>query len=479
MNNEEWQQIGEDIKKQVQDAIDAGDFSKLSKTIGDTVGLAIDGMGKTINEAVGDMGRSLNEAVNDVGKGINEAVGSVGKSLNGARDEVGRGFHGGFPGAAGNGRSGRDGAPGQPGIGFGAFGKAEPDRQIRRMKPNLRPDRRFFGKPSGSVSGIVFMALGFSLFGIAGFFAFLCLMVSLFDGEPYIATCVFGFLAATGLGVGLRGSAIKGRASRFKRYVSVVGQKLYCSIEELAGRTGRNEKFVLKDVKKMIRSGWFLQAHFDKQESCLIVSDEIYEQYRLTQSNYEKQQRVEQQRLIEEQRSKQKPNAKQAEDKLKRQGQTEEKGSGASAASGGTEYEKMMEEGQEYVRMIRLCNDEIPGEEMSEKLDKLELLVTRIFDRVEKEPELAPDMHKMLNYYLPTTQKLLEAYRDLERQNLDLNNISSTKKEIEETVDTINQAFEKFLDELFREKAWDIQSDISVLHTMLKQDGYLKSDFEK
>lgn len=129
--------------------------------------------------------------------------------------------------------------------------------------------------------------------------------------------------------------------------------------------------------------------------------------------------------------------------------------------------------------MIRLCNDEIPGEEMSEKLDKLELLVTRIFDRVEKEPELAPDMHKMLNYYLPTTQKLLEAYRDLERQNLDLNNISSTKKEIEETVDTINQAFEKFLDELFREKAWDIQSDISVLHTMLKQDGYLKSDFEK
>ena len=129
--------------------------------------------------------------------------------------------------------------------------------------------------------------------------------------------------------------------------------------------------------------------------------------------------------------------------------------------------------------MIRRCNDEIPGEEMSEKLDKLELLVTRIFDQVEMEPELAPDMHKMLNYYLPTTQKLLEAYRDLDKQNLELNNISKTKKEIEDTVDTINQAFEKFLDELFREKAWDIQTDISVLHTMLKQDGYLKGDFEK
>lgn len=97
---------------------------------------------------------------------------------------------------------------------------------------------------------------------------------------------------------------------------------------------------------------------------------------------------------------------------------------------------------------------------------------------MQKEPELAPDLHKMLNYYLPTTQKLLEAYRDLDRQNLELENISRTKKEIEESVDTINMAFEKFLDELFREKAWDIQTDISVLHTMLKQDGYLNGDFE-
>lgn len=60
-----------------------------------------------------------------------------------------------------------------------------------------------------------------------------------------------------------------------------------------------------------------------------------------------------------------------------------------------------------------------------------------------------------------------------------MKNISETKREIEATVDTINTAFEKFLDELFRDKAWDIQSDITVLNTMLKQDGYLKADFDK
>ena len=140
---------------------------------------------------------------------------------------------------------------------------------------------------------------------------------------------------------------------------------------------------------------------------------------------------------------------------------------------------RILAEGREYIRVIRKCNDEIPGEEMSGKLDKLELLVTRIFARVEEEPEVAPELQKMLSYYLPTTQKLLEAYRDLDKQDVDVKNISETKREIEATVDTINTAFEKFLDELFRDKAWDIQSDITVLNTMLKQDGYLKSDFDK
>ena len=424
MNNDEWQQIGEDIRRQVQEAVDAGDFSSLSKTISDTVGLAIDGVGK-----------SLNDVVDGVGKSINEAVGGVEKSLNDTNRQ----------------------------------------REIRRMKPNLRPDRRFFRKPSGGISGIVCMVLGIGLCGIASYLTFISLMLSLFGGESFAAVFGFGFFFVAGLALTGRGIALKERAGRFNRYVSIVQQKLYCSIEELAGRTGRNKKFVLKDIKRMIRKGWFLQAHFDNQESCLIVSDEMYEHYRLTQNNYEQQ---EERKRQEEQQEKERQAGRQAQP-----GAAGAETAGNSMAEDAdrnrTEYEKMLEEGQNYVRMIRRCNDEIPGEEMSEKLDKLELLVTRIFDQVEMEPELAPDMHKMLNYYLPTTQKLLEAYRDLDKQNLELNNISKTKKEIEDTVDTINQAFEKFLDELFREKAWDIQTDISVLHTMLKQDGYLKGDFEK
>jgi len=209
----------------------------------------------------------------------------------------------------------------------------------------------------------------------------------------------------------------------------------------------------------------FRQAHMDKQESCFIASDAMYEQYMLTQKQYEQVQ-IEEKAQAENKADTQKT---METDAVK----TEKPDTVDSRAA------KILEEGREYIRVIRKCNDEIPGEEMSGKLDKLEFLVTRIFARVEENPELAPDLQKMLSYYLPTTQKLLEAYRDLDKQDIEVKNISDTKREIEKTVDTINKAFEGFLDELFRDRAWDIQSDISVLNTMLKQDGYLKSDFEK
>lgn len=38
-------------------------------------------------------------------------------------------------------------------------------------------------------------------------------------------------------------------------------------------------------------------------------------------------------------------------------------------------------------------------------------------------------------------------------------------------MDTLNIAFEKLLDSLFQETAWDVSSDISVLNTMLAQEG--------
>ena len=416
MDRNEWYRAGEDIRDQVQQAVDSGNFTDLGKNIGNTVN-------DTLNRTV----REMNRAVGTVGDGVNRTVGIVGDSLNRAVNEVNRSLEQIVPGSNGSIYANRS--------------------QYRH--PNTRLDTRLFQSvPKGSVSGIVCMCVGYGIMGIAALAmpTALAEMVAYGANASTLGTAIILF--AGGLGVGIHGTRLTSRVGRYKRYVNMVKERLYCSIQEMSARIGKSEKFVVNDLKKMIRFGMFKQGRLDQKETCLIVSNEMYEQYMLTQMNYE-QDRMKQAEQIQAEEQK-----RQEQERLGEAG-------------------KVIEEGKNYVRLIRQCNDEIPGEEMSDKLDRLELLVTRIFEQVEKEPELAPELRKMLSFYLPTTKKLLEAYRDLDRQQLELSNVEQTKREIETAVDNINEAFEKFLDELFREKAWDIQSDISALHTILKQDGYL------
>ena len=94
-------------------------------------------------------------------------------------------------------------------------------------------------------------------------------------------------------------------------------------------------------------------------------------------------------------------------------------------------------------------------------------------------PELISDLHKFMDYYLPTTVKLLKAYEELDKQPVEGENIKTAKQEIENTLDTINEAFENLLDSFFRNTAWDVSTDISVLKTMLAQEGLTgNKDFE-
>lgn len=415
MDRNEWYRTGEDIRDQVQRAVETGNFTNLGKNISDTVN-------ETLNHTV----REMNRTVGTVGESVNRTVEAVGDSISRAVNDVAQGFTKNTPDKA-------------------------PNTYVNRpeyRRPNARLDTRLFQRtPKGSVSGVVYAGAGYGVMGIS----LLALIGSVGELAAYSASVVpviiSGIFAVAGLCLGTCGVQFIGRAKRYKRYVGMVKDKLYCSIQELAKRTGRSERFVVKDVTRMIQLGMFKQGRLDQKETCLIASDEMYDQYMLAQKDYEEQQKkLEVEKLADERK-------KQERERL-------------------GEAAEVIEEGKSYVRLIRQCNDEIPGEEMSDKLDRLEILVSKIFDRVEEEPELAPELRKMLSFYLPTTKKLLEAYRDLDGQP-DLSNVAQTKREIETAVDNINEAFEKFLDELFREKAWDIQSDISVLHTILKQDGYL------
>ena len=106
-------------------------------------------------------------------------------------------------------------------------------------------------------------------------------------------------------------------------------------------------------------------------------------------------------------------------------------------------------------------------------------MVTAILDAAAENPELIDDLDRLLDYYLPTTVKLLETYRELDSQPIQSDNIVDSKLEIEKALDSLSVAFEKLLDSLFRDVATDVSSDITVLRTVLAQEGLTESPFDK
>ena len=101
----------------------------------------------------------------------------------------------------------------------------------------------------------------------------------------------------------------------------------------------------------------------------------------------------------------------------------------------------------------------------------MELVTGKIVDAVVAEPAKLPQIRKFLNYYLPTTLKLLNAYDRMDSAGVSGTNIDGTKGKIEDILETICAAFEKQLDALYGAEALDISTDITVLEQMLAREG--------
>lgn len=126
---------------------------------------------------------------------------------------------------------------------------------------------------------------------------------------------------------------------------------------------------------------------------------------------------------------------------------------------------------------IRRASVRIKDEVMTEKTDTIGSLTASIFAAVRENPEKLRSISSFLNYYLPTTLKLLNTYADFEEQGFQGENMSKSKERIEEVTDTLIAAYTKQLDSLFLSDSMDVDSDIDVLETMIKRDGLSGSDF--
>lgn len=418
MNND-WEHFGEEIKQTIQDAIDTKDYSRLNQMVSDTVNHAMDCVSAGIKN--GGWYRDP----------------KTGQPLYGDKKNTGS-------------RSGAENQGYRP----NQESKMSEMRNYSQNRP-VPVTPRYLKGTSVKIGGTFLAATG-AVFGLTSvIFLIITLIGSLITAFDVVSGLIIGIFAVAFISFAVMtyvGVDMVRTVGRFRQYVSVLRDREFCDIKEIASATGRDVRKVLKDVKKMITKGWFCQGHLDEKESCLMVSEHAWNQYTALMEDMK-------QRKAEEQAAQRK--MQEEYDRLS------------------PEVQKIVQAGDEYVRRIKAANDAIPGEVISAKISRMELLVDRIFDRVEQNPDSVNDMRRMMDYYLPTTMKLLEAYKELDAQPVQGENIISSKKEIEDTIDTLNLAFEKLLDSLFQDTAWDVSSDISVLHTMLAQEGLTEDGLKK
>ena len=382
MNPYDFKNIGEEIKDAVQRAIDSEDFTQLNQTIKEGVEKAA--------SAVEDGLRATGKAAE---KKVQETV------------------------------------------------EQHPWVQEKRMRET---ELSIYKKTTGIKAGAIScMVIGY----ICGFGLGLALlilgMVVAAMGEFLLGLrvpiAVMVPLFFVSLGIGIAGHWNFSMLKRFEKYKSCLNGKTYGNLSELSSEIGKSIKYVQKDIREMIIKGWFRQGHFDDENTCLITTDETYEDY------------------------------KELKEKIRKQNE--------SRKAVTPEVDEVIREGEAFIDAIHKSNEVIQGEEISSKIASMEEIIKRIFERVQQYPEMIGEIRKLMEYYLPTTIKLLKAYEELEKQPVQGENILSSKKEIEGSLDTLNTAFEKLLDRLFQDQAWDVSSDISVLKTMIAQDGLAEEDF--
>ncbi len=291
---------------------------------------------------------------------------------------------------------------------------------------------------------------GIALCGWGGVIGAPCLigaLISISSGTlaPAII-CVAGVAGgATLLSRGLKRLKL---VDKFERYRDFIGLRDFCYIDELAASTADSSDNVLRNVKEMLSRGLFKQAALGDGEKFLALTTGAYQQYQTARLEAKKNQ--EQQRLVH--------------------------GDGADLAP---QAKALLERGEAYIKEIRESNQAIPDEAISRTLDQIEHVVRTIFERAAEHPEVIDDLGHLMDYYLPTTVKLLDAYRDLDSQPIESETIANSKREIEGALNSLSVAFEKLLDSVFHDMAVDVSTDISVLHTVLAQEGLVEDPFSK
>lgn len=277
-------------------------------------------------------------------------------------------------------------------------------------------------------SGKLFSILGGGIMGVFGFATLMTFFENftyLFYQPMWMLQEVLPLFVITGIGAGMFtwGKFKKSQSKRFRRYLGLIGEQKQVSISALAAAYPAKRDACCTTLENMIEAGIFGDnAYLDYGRDLLVLDG----------------------------------SGVRSEEPPRQTAAAPETDIGAENA---------------LLRQIREVNDAIEHPELSRKIDRIGEITERILEFQREHPEKSAELRKFLNYYLPTTLKILNSYAELEKQGIEGENIAATKQRIESMMDMVVEGFERQLDKLFAGDMMDIAADITVMEQMMQGDG--------
>ena len=227
--------------------------------------------------------------------------------------------------------------------------------------------------------------------------------------------------------------------NRYNVYREILRFRNMEIIDDLATYSKQEKSIIIKDLQDAIEQKLIPQGHFSNNNIVFLVSDKAFETYSHKQGAYDRYFKtyINNRNRIKERTS---------------------------------EMIEILDKGNRYINSIHDMASIIKDKNVIKKLNDMEAIISMIFHEVDINPKQGKKLGMLLNYYLPTTEKLLETYISINEKSVKGQSLTNMRKEIEEALDSIIQAFESILEKIYQEYETDITSDITAMEIMLHQD---------
>ncbi len=279
--------------------------------------------------------------------------------------------------------------------------------------------------------------IGFGGTILTGFSAVVILFDSVMYGSinDFINVIILGIVSAGLLIFSRQMNKYARQMARFIRYRTEIDDNKVVSIEDFSSAVQLPPADVAADLSRLIKQGYFPQGRVVEDDQLFLLDREAYHAYK----NYYTSKPV-----IEE-----------------------------DEPAGKLEEDKRQVLVNNYISELSKKVREVKDPEFQREVEELLTILKSIDQKIDEDPKKLVDLNKFIDYYTPTSIKLIDRYIDFEQSAVKLEDFKESRQDIKRSIETVNVAFKNLLSELFEEDFMDIQADIDVMHTLLVQDGLI------